>query len=41
MAAMKQLNKLQFQCSIDHKYEFLPYNTAYLQKKNNDYELYL
>lgn len=41
LAAVKFSTKAQLDCGSEHKYEFSPYNSAYLQKKNTDYDLYL
>ena len=30
LAAIKYMAKVQLTCGFDHKYEFIPYNTAYL-----------
>jgi hypothetical protein len=41
MAALKYSNRIQTDLNALHKYEFSPYNSAYLLKKNAPHELQL
>jgi hypothetical protein len=41
MAALKHSNRIQSDLNTKHKYEFIPYNSAYLQKKNSPFDIQL